>query len=93
MTYSYHTEKGKLLTDEGQKQFLAVRDHVNYLLNLSGAVMMNKVKRCPSGGWEAMACIDRMVELGELEEIGAPASCGQARVFVKPDDRLHPRFR
>jgi len=87
--YNYGTEKPNILTDEGQRQFLKVRDKVNSLLKQSGAVMLGWV----GGSWEQMACIDRMVELGELEEIGAPASCGQARVFCRPNDRLHPRFR
>ncbi len=94
MSYDYQIERENLLTDEGQKKFLRVRDHVNGLLDSAGALMMIRAIDVVSGdGWEAMACIDRMVELKELEEVGAPAQCGQARVFARPHDRLHPRFR
>lgn len=33
--------------------------------------------------WEALACMDRLVELGELREITGPNVMGQHRVFVK----------
>ena len=94
--YNYETEKPKILTDEGQKRFLKTRDYVNALLDRSGAVMMGDAMGgpdSPCSSWEAMAYVDRMVELGEIEEVGAPASCGQARIFARPVDLKHPRFR
>jgi hypothetical protein len=82
--YSYQTEKSKLFTEEGQVLFMAIRDNTKYLLSKSGAVRMSEAISGNSGdSWTKLACIDRMVELGELLEITMPNSCaGQRRVFV-----------
>jgi hypothetical protein len=34
--------------------------------------------------WELMACVDRLIELGEISEIERGDCPGQYRVFVKP---------
>ena len=41
---------------------------------------------CPPGGmWQMPACVDRLVELGELREVTAPKSvAGQHRIFTNP---------
>jgi hypothetical protein len=33
--------------------------------------------------WQMQACIDRMIELGELTEVSPPGCWGQYRVFIK----------
>lgn len=87
MAYSYQTERPKLFTDEGQQMFLAVRDNANRLLASAGAVRMDKAIGVVTGdSWQMLACVDRMVELGELRELTnipvSPYVAGQYRVFV-----------
>lgn len=72
MPYSYEKERDSLFTDEGQRMFLKIRDHVSDILNRSGAVQLEKAIDCVSGdSWMMLACIDRMVELGELKEVAS----------------------
>ena len=85
MSYDYATEKSKLFTDEGQRTFLKVRDKAKKLLEDAGAVKSSHLM-CVSGAndaWEMLACMDRLVELGELREITGPDTWGQERVFLK----------
>lgn len=82
MPYSYIEEKPKIFTEQGQIKFLAVRDKAKHLLKESGAVKMYPLLNCISGdSWEAMAYVDRLVELGEIREVTA-GTAAQDRVFV-----------
>ena len=87
MSYLYENEKPKILTDEGQRTFLKVRDKANQLLNEAGAFEMFKSLKGVTGDtWTMMAYIDRLVELGEIREITGPNVAGQNRVFVRKTD-------
>jgi hypothetical protein len=80
VSYDYNTQRKDLFTEEGQVRFIRVRDKVRALIESSGAFRMQE-----SGiaSWEDMACVDRMVEIGELVEF--PRECwGQYRVFTTP---------
>jgi len=78
--YNYEAEKHKIFTEEGQRKFLEVYQKAKQLLKVSGAFQMYKVM--PSGDtWEAMAHVDRLVELGEIVEVDHKCA-GQHRVFV-----------
>lgn len=85
--YDYRREVPELFTDQGQRLFLGIRDRVRGLLKETGAIRMGEASRLPPGiaassNWTMMACVDRMVELGELLEV-TPSDCaGQHRVFV-----------
>ena len=82
--YSYEENKYKIFTDEGQREFLKVRDEVNRLLDISGAFMLEKVfvKVHVSHTDMWLTYIDRLVELGEIKEL--KRGCwAQYRVFVK----------
>lgn len=83
--YQYEIEKDKIFTEEGQVVFLKIRDNVQRLLKLSGAVMMqNAITGVTGDSWLHLACVDRLVELKEIREI-TPSSwevAGQHRVFV-----------
>lgn len=83
--YSYEKMRREVFTDNGQRAFLRIRDRVNILLRESGAVTMECAIARESGDtWTMIACVDRMVELGELREIVDPCrSAGQFRIFVK----------
>ena len=82
--YEYKIEKPKIFTEEGQKMFLKIRDHIEKCLKLSGAVDMGCAIAGNTGDtWEMMACVDRLVELGELQEILQNDPAGQHRIFIK----------
>lgn len=81
--YSFEAEKARLFTDAGQRRFIAVRDKVHSLLKQAGAVRMEEAMSGTGGSsWEMMACVDRLVELGEIRELPQPECAGQHRVFV-----------
>lgn len=70
MSYVYTEQKQGLLTDEGQRLFLKVRDKAKQLLKDAGAF---RLQECISGfsgdSWQMIACLDRMVEIGEIIEV------------------------
>jgi len=82
--YQYSQERGRIFTDDGQRDFLKVRDHVKKLLSQAGAVRMQEAVRVISGdSWFALACVDRLVELKEIREVAPNAeTAGQYRIFT-----------
>ncbi len=83
--YQYKDLKGRLFSDEGQRMFLKVRDFVKDALKRSGAVRMQEAIGAAGSGdsWTMLACVDRMVELGEIREVTSGNVAGQNRVFVE----------
>lgn len=84
MIYVYEKQRQNLFTDEGQRMFLRVRDWVGLRLNDAGAFRMQEAMSAAGGGdsWDMLACVDRLVELGEIREVTRGACAGQHRVFV-----------
>lgn len=82
--YNYEEQRKVVFTEEGQKIFLAIRDNVKRLIKEAGAVdMEHAISRIGGDSWENMACVDRLVELGEIREIPMHTySGGQYRVFI-----------
>lgn len=86
--YSYEQEKPELFTESGQVVFLKIRDNVKRLLALAGAVRMREAIAGNSGDiWQRQACVDRLVELGEIREITHGKTPGHYRVFVAASSR------
>ena len=84
MMYVYEDLRGDLFSDQGQIQFLTVRDNIQRLLKEAGAVRMSEAIRPLSGdSWLMLACVDRLVELGEIREVTEDNVAGQDRVFVR----------
>jgi hypothetical protein len=82
--YSYEEMKPTVLTDEGQIKFLKVRDHVHKVLAESGAITLEKAMSTVYGGsWEAMACVDRLVELKEIKEVPQTNIPMQQKIYIK----------
>jgi len=86
--YNYQNERSSIFTEEGSVRFTKIRDHVLHRIRYTGAIDMHNAMCAPgtSGDtWKLMACVDRLVELGELREVKNPYSeCGQDRLFVPP---------
>lgn len=83
MSYDYSVQKLGIFTDEGQREFIKVRDRAHKLLAEAGAFMMFSALKDISGdSWQMMAYVDRLVELGEIREITPANVAGQHRVFV-----------
>lgn len=84
MSYDYKERKHIVFTEEGQVMFLKIRDTVFDLLKMSGAVRMDKIMSAPGltgETWDMLACVDRLIELGEIREITVDAM-GQYRIFT-----------
>lgn len=83
--YRYEDLKNRLFDDEGQRMFLKVRDFVHETLATAGAIRMSEAMSAAGGGdsWTMLACVDRLVELGEIREIPQDGVASQHRVFVK----------
>ena len=82
--YSYQGMKGIIYTDSGLRKFLKIRDFVHEAIKKTGCIRMENVISYVAGDpWEAMACVDRLVELGEISEIFQPYVPGQNRIFIK----------
>ena len=81
--YQYEMEKPALFTEHGSRTFLSIRDRTHRLLKEAGAVRMQEAMGGHSGdSWFLLACVDRLVELGEIREITKNGVIGQHRVFV-----------
>ena len=85
MTYKYEESKPNLLDKEELKRFLEVRDIVKDEIDSVGMVVMGAVMMRTLGDtWKTMACVEMLVEIGEIvettQESGALA---QEREFVK----------
>lgn len=78
MAYEYQAERAELFTEQGQIRFIKIRDKVLAAMRLTGAFRLQELG---IANWQDIACIDRMVELGELIEL--KRECwGQYRVFT-----------
>ena len=83
MSYSYETQKERLFTDQGQRMFLEVRDRAHRLLKTAGAFRLLEAIAGTSGdSWLMIACVDRMLELGEIRELTGSDVWGQYRCFT-----------
>lgn len=80
--YKYEEQKQWIFTDDGQRQFLRIRDRVHGAIKNFGAIRMDSAIRDEAGSsWEMMACVDRLVELKEIVEV-TKDTAGQFRIFT-----------
>lgn len=86
--YNYDMERDKIFSEEGQRLFLGIRDNCKRMMSVSGAFTMGNAIKLPNGigaadSWSMMACVDRLVELGEIREVTTAAPCAaQYRIFI-----------
>jgi hypothetical protein len=83
MSYNYQTQRKELFTEDGQVMFIKIRDKANALLSVAGSFRMDAVMNISGDTWTMLACVDRMIELGELREITNNDVAGQHRVFTR----------
>ena len=84
MAYNYEEIKPKLFIEANQRLFLEIRDKVHGFLSETGVAKMGFIMNGLSGdSWVMIACVDRLVELGEIREIFHGDCAGQDRIFVK----------
>lgn len=85
--YDYAKERPKVFLEENQEAFLRIRDKAFKLISIAGAAMMEKlVSNKEEGTGDVnidMACIDRLVEIGDLEEVFTAAN-DRHRIFIRP---------
>lgn len=83
MSYNYTDLRPKLFTEDGQVLFLEMRDRAKKIIAHAGAARMDAIMQGSTGDtWLMLACVDRMVELGELKEVPSPSTAGQYRIFT-----------
>lgn len=84
MAYRYEDIRPHIFTEDGQRMFLKIRDESKRLIAEAGACRSDKLMKAAGTGdsWHMLACIDRLVELGELQELTGDEVAGQHRVFV-----------
>ena len=83
--YVYEEVKKELFTEEGSVLFTAIRDNTLKLLNLAGAVSMDRAYSTgrTANAWTMLACVDRLVETGEIREITQDGTFARHRIFFK----------
>ncbi len=84
--YRYAEIKKQIFTEEGSIALLQLRDTACSMLKSAGAFKMGRVigsTKCSGDTWLFMACIDRMVEMGEIVELTEDNVAGQDRVFTR----------
>lgn len=83
MAYEYQVERPKIFTEEGTQMLLKVRSTVEQLIKKSGCFHADKAWAGVSGdSWTRIACLDYLVELGELSEVKRD-TWGQYRIFER----------
>ncbi len=83
--YEYTTMRPMLFTDDGQRLFLKVRDGTLARVRTTGAIRLAEaVADYPGEVWMRLACVDRMVELGELVEVSPGRFSALNRIFTLP---------
>jgi hypothetical protein len=87
MAYDYKTQRANVFTEDGQVMFLKIRDTTKELIKKAGVARSDKMMAgCTGDVWNMLACIDRLVELGDVHEIpNSMSGAGQHRVFISFD--------
>ncbi len=81
--YDYQEQKHKVFQEENQKIFLNIRDFIAQQCKASGAVRVQEITFISkaSDSWLVLACIDRLIELGEIYEVTNNKVATQNKVF------------
>ena len=68
--YDYTKERGVVFTEDGIKLLFKIRDNAQRLLKMAGAFREQEVYGgCSGDSWAMLACVDYLVELGEIRRV------------------------
>ncbi len=85
-SYAYSKLRDTTFTEDGQVMLLKIRDYAAKAIEMSGVVTMGRLlsgSKVTGDTWQMMACVDRLVELGELREVKQLHEVsGQHRIFT-----------
>jgi hypothetical protein len=84
-SYDYARERKRVLVGEGQLVFARLRDWAQRAIRRTGAFRMQEAISAvePLDVWLVIACVERLVELGEIVEVRRECF-PQYRVFTSP---------
>lgn len=87
MGYVYANERPKVFTEDGSGMLLKIRDTTKALIAKAGVARCDKMMAGNTGdSWTMLACVDRLVEMGEIHEIpNTMSGAGQHRIFTSFD--------
>lgn len=81
--YSYKKSKSDACDPDNQLLFLAVRDKAKELTKVSGVFKIRAITTSVEGDVDTtMACVDRLVELGEVVDLTSEGTSQVNRVFA-----------
>lgn len=84
MPYDYLSERPHVFTEKGQIMFLAIRDTIQRLTETAGACTIDRAISGQSGEtWHMLACVDRLVEIGEIRLIKDATRMTQHSIIVR----------
>lgn len=70
MTYDYAERKQNIFTPEGIQMLVKIRDRAKSLCKTAGACRIHElISYCSGSSWDMYACVDYLVESGDLVEI------------------------
>jgi len=69
--YDYQDFKPELFKEENQEAFLKIRDGMKATITIAGCITMDRAIGFSGSGdsWLRMAMVERLVEIGEIEEV------------------------
>jgi hypothetical protein len=83
MSYRYETERPRIFTPDGADMLLKIRDNVRRLLDEAGAFAAGRAWRGVTGDtWVMLACLDYLVERGEIRPLNAADEMAQNVVYT-----------
>jgi hypothetical protein len=81
--YNYEVEKERLYSDIGFEMLIKIRDNANKLLREAGAFRNENVMKGVTGdSFMMLACVDMLVDLGEIVEVTQAGVAGQHKVYI-----------
>lgn len=85
MAYDYSKQRQELFKPDGVAMLLKVRDNVNQLIDTAGAFEAGKAWDGVTGdSWTMLACLDYLVETGELRRLDDPSRWSQHQIYCRP---------
>ena len=85
--YDYELEKPKIFTDDGIKILLRIRDGIHKHFETSCAIYLldaiNNFSASYGGNWFHLACVDFLLEIGDIVEITREGIPTQSRILLK----------